>query len=133
MTRMHDARVTVVGNDQINLIAIRNYLKSVLPSHSEALFVEDIVDQKVLETTDLLISCKNQPNSISLAGLPPGALAIDFGYGSSRGGPTGDFKLGLETKKKDIHVTTVPGGTGLLLSSCLARNLYIAWKNKHRV
>ena len=133
MTHMRDARVTVVGSDPINLLPIRNYLKSVLPSHSEPLYLDEIADQKVLETTDLLISCRNQPKSVSLAGLPNHALAIDFGYGSGREGPAGDFKLGLETRTKDFHVTTVPGGTGLILSTCLARNLYMAWKSKHRI
>lgn len=131
--KIKGSKVVIVGKDQVNYPAVDQYLKMNYLGDCELKLVEGIrsrVDMNHLKEADVVISCRNEPHSVHIDNLKSDSFAIDFGYGTTKGGITGDFAFDEDLEDNKFWVSRVPGGTGSLVAPALARNLYVSWKRK---
>lgn len=103
--------------------------------------IEEVMDhQNLLSQASIIVSCLNEPESIDPKVLPNLRCAFDFGYGYLPGTKQirGDFvKFIPDEINQDLTTTSwiTPGigGVGALISSVLARNLYVNWKRNMKL
>ncbi len=80
-----------------------------------------------ISEADVIVSGVGVPNLIGFQNLKPGAIVIDFGYGTKGEKTSGDFEVPTESRNpelKDFSYTPTPGGTGPVLVAALFENFY---------
>jgi len=81
------------------------------------------LDTPSLQEADLVVSGTGQAKLIRGQHIKPGAVVIDFGYGSIAGELTGDIDLKSVSEVAD-YVTPTPGGTGPIVVAQLFVNFF---------
>ncbi len=81
------------------------------------------LDVAALQEADLVISGTGQAKLIRGQHIKPGAVVIDFGYGSIAGELTGDIDMKTVSEVAE-YVTPTPGGTGPIVVAQLFENFF---------
>lgn len=81
------------------------------------------LDIVALQEADLVVSGTGQAKLIRGQHIKPGAVVIDFGYGSIAGELTGDVDLKTVFEVAE-YVTPTPGGTGPIVVAQLFENFF---------
>ena len=118
-------RSDIVGKPMAHLMTNANATVCLCHSFTDRKLLEELAKK-----ADIFVSAVGKPNFISSSFFKKGATAIDVGINRTEQGICGDIYIdSLNTK--DIKITPVPGGVGLLTRAILMRHILRAYEKYH--
>lgn len=118
-------RSDIVGKPMARLMTDANATVCLCHSFTERKHLEELAKK-----ADIFISAVGKPNFISSSIFKKGAVVIDVGINRTEDGLCGDIFID-KLNTKDILITPVPGGVGLLTRAMLMKHLLVAYQKYH--
>lgn len=118
-------RSDIVGKPMARLMINENATVALCHSYTDRFMLEELAKQ-----ADIFISAVGKPNFISSNIFKKGAVVVDVGINRTENGLCGDIFIDNQNTK-DILITPVPGGVGLLTHAMLMKHLLKAYQKYH--
>ena len=113
-------RSQLVGRPLAKLLLDADMTVTMCHSHTEDLFTKHV------PSADVVVVGVGKPGFLNPYFCKPGAIIVDVGINNVNGKLFGD--VGPNICNRDVTVTPVPGGVGLLTRACLMHNVIEAHK-----
>lgn len=117
-------RSYIVGKPLANMMTNENATVVLCHSHTP----KELLDQLVCNA-DIFVSAVGQKDFIDSSKFKAGAVVIDVGINRTEQGICGDVTI--SPNSKEILITPVPGGVGLLTRAMLMKHLLTAYQKYH--
>lgn len=118
-------RSDIVGKPMARLLTNANATVSLCHSKTS----EDLLIGLISEA-DIFVSAVGKPGVFPVSMFKDGAIIVDVGISRTESGLRGDILI--DDEEKNVMLTPVPGGVGLLTRAMLLRHVMQAHKNKYR-
>lgn len=118
-------RSNIVGKPMAELMINENSTVSLCHSYTDRSMLEQLAKK-----ADIFVSAVGKPNFISSSLFKKGAVVIDVGINRTENGLCGDIFID-RPNTKNILITPVPGGVGLLTRAMLMRHVLTAYQKYH--
>lgn len=117
-------RSDIVGKPLANMMTNENATVILCHSHTP----KELLDQLACNA-DIFVSAVGQKDFIDSSKFKAGAVVIDVGINRTEQGICGDVTI--SPNSKEILITPVPGGVGLLTRAMLMKHLLTAYQKYH--
>lgn len=118
-------RSDIVGKPMAQLMTDANATVCLCHSFTERKHLEELAKK-----ADIFVSAVGKPNFISSSLFKKGAVVVDVGINRTETGLCGDIYID-KLNTKDILITPVPGGVGLLTRAMLMKHILRAYEKYH--
>lgn len=118
-------RSNIVGKPMARLMTDANATVCLCHSFTDRKQLEELAKK-----ADIFVSAVGKPNFISSNLFKKGAVVIDVGINRTENGLCGDIFID-KTNTKNILITPVPGGVGLLTRAMLMQHILRAYEKYH--
>lgn len=118
-------RSNIVGKPMARLMTDANATVCLCHSFTDRKQLEELAKK-----ADIFVSAVGKPNFISSNLFKKGAVVIDVGINRTENGLCGDIFID-KTNTKNILITPVPGGVGLLTRATLMQHILRAYEKYH--